>query len=182
MKDILDNNDNFLNHIELTSKYKLITNFIECLQLKSCIPREWKDWISKVKISASKIPDGNCIEINNKYINIDKIQCKDFYWHLIEKYLHNPKCKKAWIKEFPDIESVNNNIWKRIFNLPFSTKDTNVQSFQFRIIHKLIFCNKWLYTIKIKNNALCNFCDDDDDILIIFINCVKVKAFWELLD
>ncbi len=95
IKDILDYNGNFLNHIEITSKYKLITIFIECLQLKSCIPREWKDQISKVTISASKITDGNCIEINNKYMNIDKIQCKDFYWHLIEKYQHNPKCKKA---------------------------------------------------------------------------------------
>ncbi len=112
IKDILDNNVNFLNQLELTSKYKLITNFIECLQLQSCISREWKDRISKVKLSASKIPDGNCIEINNKYINIDNIQCKDFYWHLIEKYQHNPKCKKAWIKEFPDIESVNNNFGK----------------------------------------------------------------------
>ncbi len=151
IKDILDNNGNFLNHLELISKYKLITNFIECLQLKSYIPREWKNRISKVKPSASKILDGNCIEINNKYINIDKIQCKDFYWHLIEKYQHNSKCKKTWIKEFPDIESVNNNFWKRIFNLPFSTtRDTNIQSFQFRIIHKVIPCNKWLHTIKIK--------------------------------
>ncbi len=137
IKDILDNNDIFLNHIVQTSNYKLITTFIECLQLKSSIRREWKDRISKVKLSASKIPDRNCIEINNKYINIDKIPCKDFYWHLIEKYQQNPKCKKAWIKEFPDIESVNNNFWKRIFNLQFSTtRDTNIESFQFRIIHK----------------------------------------------
>ncbi len=65
-------------------------------------------------------------------MNIDKIQCKDFYLHLIEKYQHNPKCTKAWIKEFSDIESVNNNFWKRIFNLPFSTtRDTKIQSFQF---------------------------------------------------
>ncbi len=32
----------------------------------------WKDQISKVNFSASKIPDGNCIDINNKYMNIDK--------------------------------------------------------------------------------------------------------------
>ncbi len=139
IKDILDDNSNFLNHIELTSKYKLITNFIEYLLLKSCIPREWKDQISKVKLSANKIQDGNCIEINNKYMNIDKIQCKYLYWHLIEKYQHNPKCRKAFIKKFSDRESVNNKFWKRIFNLPFSTtRETKIQSFQFRIIHKII--------------------------------------------
>ncbi len=59
--------------------------------------------------------------------------------------------QNASIKDFPDIEIVNNNAWKRIFNLPFSTtKDTKHQSFQFRIIHKIIPCNKWLQTIKIK--------------------------------
>ncbi len=42
------------------------------------------------------------MESNNKYINIDKIECTDFYWHLIEKYQHNPKFKKAWTKEFHD--------------------------------------------------------------------------------
>ncbi len=82
------------------------------------------------------------------------------------------------MKEFPDIESVNNIFWKRIFNLPFSTtRDTNIQSFQFRIIHKIIPCNKWLHTIKINNNAVCNFCDEDDDMLFFFINCKKLKNF-----
>ncbi len=118
-------------------------SFIECLQLKSSIPREWKDQISKEKFSASKIPDGNCIEINNKYMNIDKIQCKDFLQAFNRKYQHNPKCKKAWIKKFPNIESVDNNFWKFFFILPFSTtRDINIQSFQFRIIHQIILYRK----------------------------------------
>ncbi len=90
-----------------------------------------------------------------------------------------PQMQKSLDKEISDIESVNNNFWKRIFNLPFSTtRDTNIQSFLFRIIHKIIPCNKLLHTIKIKKNALCNFCDDDDDMLHFFINCKKVKEFW----
>ncbi len=171
----MDDNGNFLNHIELTSKYKLITSFIECLQLKSCIPREWKDQISKVNISASKTPDGNCIEINNNYMNIDKIQCKDFYWHLIEKYQHNRKCKKSLDKGISQHRISCYNFWNIIFLLPFSiTRDTKIQSFQFRITHKIIPCNKWLQIIKIKNNAVCNFYDEDDDKLHFFI---KLKSF-----
>ncbi len=113
----------------MRSKYKLTTTFIECLQLKSCIPTEWKDQISKVKILANKI-DGNCIVINKKYTNIENTQCKEFYWNLIERDQHNPKSKKAWTKEFPDLETVNDCVWKRVFNLPFSTtRDTKIQSF-----------------------------------------------------
>ncbi len=101
IKDILDGNGDFLTHKEMISKYKLATIFIECLQLKSCIPIEWKDQISKVKILAIKIPDGNCIVINKKYTNIENTQCKDFYWHLIEKDQHNP-------------ETVNDSVWERV--------------------------------------------------------------------
>ncbi len=42
----------------------------------------------------------------------------------------------------------------------------------------MIPCNKWLHTIKIKNNAVCNFCNEDDDTLHFFINCKKVNEFW----
>ncbi len=42
IKDILDDNGNFLNHRELTSKYKLNMSVTEYLQLKTCIPREWE--------------------------------------------------------------------------------------------------------------------------------------------
>ncbi len=49
--------------------------------------------------------------------------CKHFYWHLIENDQHNPKCKKAWIKEFPNLEPVDDSVWKRVVNLPFSTTE-----------------------------------------------------------
>ncbi len=31
---------------------------------------------------------------------------------------------------------------------------------------------------KHKSNAICNFCDEADDMLHFFINCKKVKEFW----
>ena len=55
---------------------------------------------------------------------------------------------------------------------------TKLQSFQYRIIHKIIPCNKWLHTIKIKIDNICNFCTEVDDMTHFFINCPKVKEFW----
>ncbi len=174
IKDILDDNGDFLTHNEMISKYKLATTFIECLQLKSCIPTEWKDQISKFNILANNILDGNCIVNNNRYTNIENTQCKDLYSHLIEMDQYNHNSKKDWIKEFPDLETVNDSVWKRVFNLPFSTtRDTKIQSYQFRIFHKIIHCNKRLCSIKIKSNSICNFCDEADDMLHFFINCKK---------
>ncbi len=71
--------------------------------------------------------------------------------HLIQNDQSDPKCLKAWTKEFPGLKSVENKTWKRIFNTSFIVlRDTKLQSFQYRIIHKIIPCNKWLHTIKIK--------------------------------
>ncbi len=77
------------------AKFNLKTTFIECLQLKSCIPAGWKNQISKAKIHISKLPDGNFITLNKRYICIEKTTCKDFYWHLIQNDQYDPKCLKA---------------------------------------------------------------------------------------
>ncbi len=69
-----------------------------------------------------------------------------------------------------------------MFNTPFAVlRDTKLQSFQYRIIHKINPCNKWLHTIKIKNDNISNFCSEVNDMINFFINCPKVKellSFW----
>ncbi len=70
---------------------------------------------------------------------------------------------------------------KDIFKLPFYTvRDTKLQSFQFRLLHRIISHNKWLNTIKIKKSDQCSHCDSIDDIphFFIFIKCPKVLVFW----
>ncbi len=167
----VDYDSHFLDHTKLISKFNLKTTFIKCLQLKSCIPADWKNQISKAKIHTSKLTDGNFITLKKRYISIEKTTCKDLYWHLIQNYQSDPKCLKALTKEFPGLKSVENKTWKRIFNTPFIVlRDTKLQSFQYRIIHKIIPCNKWLHTIKIKKDNICNFCSEVDDIIHFFIN------------
>ncbi len=44
---------------------------------------------------------------------------------------------------------------------------------------RVIPCNKWLYNIKIKESAICNHCNEVDDIPhFFFLKCSKVKEFW----
>ncbi len=51
-------------------------------------------------------------------------------------------------------------------------------SFQFRLLHRIILCNKWLNTIKIKSSDQCSYCGSIDDIPHFFIKCPKVLIFW----
>ncbi len=49
--------------------------------------------------------------------------------------------------------------------MPFKTdRDTQIQSFQFRIIHKTIACNEWLNNLTIKSTNNSSFCEQTDSI------------------
>ncbi len=60
-----------------------------------------------------------------------------------------------------------------------ATEETKLQSLQYRIIHRIVPCNKWLYNIKIKENGTCDYCNETDDIQHFFIYCENIKVFWK---
>ncbi len=51
-------------------------------------------------------------------------------------------------------------------------------TFQYRILHRIIPCNKWLHNIKIIESDSCNYCGGVDDILHFFKKCSKANDFW----
>ncbi len=65
--------------------------------------------------------------------------------------------------------------------MPFKTaRDTQIHSFQFRIIHRTIACNEWLTNLTIKSTNKCNFCEHTDSIIhFFFINYEKTNQFWK---
>ncbi len=63
--------------------------------------------------------------------------------------------------------------------LPFETvRDTKIQTFQYRILHRIIPCNKRLHNIKNKDSDYCDYCGRVDDILHFFKKCPKVNDVW----
>ncbi len=124
---------------------------------------------------------GNSINVNNKVLNIEKIKCKDFYWHLINKAPHMPKNILKWCETYPDFKNADTKTWQRIFKLPFQViRETRIQTFQYKILHKVISCNKWLFNIRIKTSELCDYCKDIDDIPHFFYHCPKGKKNLEI--
>ena len=106
--------------------------------------------------------------------------CKMFYWILVFKRKREPQCKIKWAESFPLFKCVDNTVWPRIFEMPFTvTRETRLQSFQFRIIHRIIPCNKWLFNITVKESSKCSFCNNEDNLMHYFIYCKNVKLFWK---
>ena len=57
-------------------------------------------------------------------------------------------------------------------------RETKLQSFQYKIIQRIINCNKKLFDMTIKNSPICTYCDQTDDIGHLFFLCKDVYQFW----
>ena len=73
--------------------------------------------------------------------------------------------------------------WSNIYLLPrLATIDTNLRSFQYKIVNNVLFLNKKLYNFGITNTALCSLCKNFEETPIhIFYDSIHVKSLWEKL-
>ncbi len=147
IKDILNKNGSFLTHKELKSKNN-ITTFLQTIQIHKSILRTWTQIFKKCTTNSNIHNKENSIliKIDNKYTTIDKVKYRDYYyWHFIKYKHYTPKTTKTWSITYPDFDNAEQKIWSKIFELPFKCcRETKIQNFQFRIIHRIIFCNSWL--------------------------------------
>ena len=73
--------------------------------------------------------------------------------------------------------------WKTIFlKTHKTTKDTKLQWFQYRILHRILPTNRYLHLCKIKDISTCTFCSDEvETIEHLLWFCRAVQSFWEEL-
>ncbi len=65
-----------------------------------------------------------------------------------------------------------------VFKMAFNRcRETKIQTFQYRMIHHILPCNKWLVNSKIKPEKTCNYCTDEDDIQHFLLKCDKANTF-----
>jgi hypothetical protein len=67
--------------------------------------------------------------------------------------------------------------WKTIMQLPFKyTKIAKLQLLQFRINHHILTINTFLFKIGLKDNKLCNFCENHEETIYhILLECLNVQ-------
>ena len=131
----------------------------------SMLSRRWRQTISSLPHRPpSSLP---ALRLNKYFepIHFLKIKTQQVYWLLVKTQCHihkvEPSCKAKWNSIF-DIEA---NEWASIFTSPFFTcRSTKLQSFQYRLLHRTITCNHWLFKVKIKDSPLCDWCKEDDTI------------------
>lgn len=69
--------------------------------------------------------------------------------------------------------------WQSIYKTPFqSLRETKLQSFQFKILYRIIPCNCYLKQLRIKENDICNYCNTQDIIQHFLYDCPRVQSLW----
>lgn len=63
-----------------------------------------------------------------------------------------------------------------------TTRETKMHSFQYRVLHRLITCNKYLHKLKICDDPKCTYCREEDTMVHFLIDCPPVQKFWTDLD
>ena len=178
--DILDINGSFLSHEELQRVYNVNCSFMQMLQIRLSIPLLWREVInnkSKNEFNEAFFIFGN----NDTWISLQKADSKQLYWsQVFATQNKTPACIAKWEESLGYISSIDE--WQTAFKLPFKCcEETFLQSFQYRIIHRIFSCNHWLNTMKVLNSPLCQYCKLDDTICHYFVHCKLVQSFWDSL-
>ena len=138
INDLMERDDGFMTLEGFNNKYNLNVNFIDFLGLINAVPREWRQTI----LNSTPFE-----EVNNKYINLLKSIEKPttyFYRILIEKIAEKTlKSQNKWTLFLG--KEVSEEEWENVYSSTFYLlNDTQLQSFQFKINHRIIFINHLL--------------------------------------
>ena len=119
---------------------KFLVIFLFYNGLRSSIPRRWLDLLATTnnidKFIAEK-PQSLMVKLNNKYVELRKVTCRQFYSGEIKIISEIPTCYFKWESEyfFADFN------WYLINIIPYEcTSDTYLQSIQYKIIHRYFPC------------------------------------------
>jgi len=175
IKDLLDESNIFLSEGSLREKYGLNTNFLTLLQIRQAIPHSWHVILRNSIQQTNKHHDLSCeLKLNGFWREIKKNKSSSYYWSFIKK-VEIKTNEVKWLDEL-DLSTVD---FEKIYQLPYTiTKYTKLQSFQFKIIHRIINTNKWLFIRNIVDSNKCRFCEIVEDIVHFFIDCESCKLLW----
>ena len=171
--DLLNKDGSFFSFDEFLKKFKIKTNYLEYFKVISAL-RQYKNMCLSIDDSAAskavlgfRLPDTNT--------------CRKVYQGLTERKATLPfKSQNKWMKGIVMAETTTVN-WEKTYLLAFKcTKETKLREFQFKLLHRRIATNDYLYKIGLKQSDLCTFCGEETENLThLFLRCKYSKSFWE---
>ena len=178
--DLLDTNFQILNYEVLTKKLSLRLSLLEYYGLRKAIPKQWLTTLhSKNLPHKTQIINEISVHINGTIKPINKIKNQEIYWELMSITAELPTSIPIWCDLFPFLSTYS---WENIFERTFSvSKESYLQSFQYKIINRIINCRYNLFKWKIIESPTCIYCPGKmiDTVEHHFVYCESSALFWQ---
>lgn len=184
INDLLHNDEpRFSSHLELSTEYNINCTFLQALQLRSAIPCKWKRLIQS-KRTQDLIPKPSIKAADGTVLQIVDASAKRIYQAILPFKLPRVTSQGKWNEIYPTGEVNQKEKWEEVYTSPYkATRETKLQAFQYRVIHRTIPCNRLLHNIRIKQEDACSFCDPpiSDTLQHFLFSCPKSADFWKSL-
>lgn len=181
--DLFHPDGNLMNFSQIKIKYDINVNFLQIITLQKAIPSKWKLEIEHTSMIAD-IPQtlvnrNLFLKSKENDLCISNTSTKKVYQQIVLQHYVRPTALDRWIEIF----NIEEDDWRHIFNLPYiCARETMIQSMQYKIIHRIFPCNKWLHNLTILSSSKCDKCDEIDHLLHYFVECSEVMRFWKRLE
>jgi hypothetical protein len=178
--DIIDDKGNIMTQQQIEQEYSITSHFLQYQSLSAAIPKHWKTIIKENKgLVCFDTNEQNCaIKMGKIYEHLNNVSTKEIYWHLVNTIATRPTSESKWNEKLPFI--IDENMWTIIYtNYQNITTDTYVMNIQYKITHRILACNKNLFTWKIRPNSECDQCNCIDTIEHFLVECDATYTFWK---
>lgn len=174
IRDLLDDDGNFLDHRDLMAKYDITPDFLTHGGILHAIPVNWKNII----LDMEEVPQIiKSVFLANRIAKLRKPN-KIIYTMLIDSITERPeKAEIKWHQTLgidKDEMSEYYNVHKKVFS-----RDTLLRAFQYKICNRILATNRLLFKMNISPYDLCTFCSThSESIRHLFWECNVSKTLW----
>ena len=189
VSDIIEKNGRILSIDRLNIKINVCIPLLKYNSLISAIPQKWKGIMREnvTKITPEQYSlqlklhnDAPQIITKNKMKTIAKTNSKELYAIFIKEKTESPTALNIWINIYPFLETLE---WNKVFTLPFrTTQEPYLQSFQYKILHRILNTREKLFTWKIAESNKCYICDEMDTLVHHLFSCPSSRNIWTQLE
>ena len=104
------------------------------------------------------------------------VTSKEIYQKIMSPKAKPPTSIETWVNLFPFLEIMD---WTIVYKLPFKTvSEPYLQSFQYKVINRILNCNERLKKWNIKDSEKCDYCDNVDTIEHHLHTCEESQKIW----
>ena len=174
--DVIDNEGKVLTSQKLKGHYNLdLINFLDYLHISTVV----RKFINEHKHGEFNKIIGPIMPLN--YWILKNNDTNGFYKILLAKHPNDHVARGKWENELN--VAINNQMWKRIFQLcHWSIKDNTYVWLQLRIFYRILGTRSYLSKVNLREDASCFRCRNEmENIIHMLVLCPKVKEFWNLV-